>query len=151
MSPLAIFLTQVLSTWFLVGLIWTIQVVHYPLFGAVGADRFAAYEAAHSRLITLVVAPVMFVELAGAVALVMSRPSQTPAWIAWIGLLLVLIIWFSTAFVQVPAHARLAGGFDVQAHAKLVSTNWIRTVAWTVRGGLMASASWLLLNPSRPG
>ncbi len=76
MDPLTIFLTQVFSTWFLVGLIWTIQVVHYPLFGAVGADRFVSYEAAHSRLITLVVAPMMFVELAGSVALVMSRPLE---------------------------------------------------------------------------
>ncbi len=150
MDPLTIFLTQVFSTWFLVGLIWTIQVVHYPLFGAVGADRFVSYEAAHSRLITLVVAPMMFVELAGSVALVMSRPLETPAWIAWIGLFLVVIIWCSTAFVQVPVHARLAAGFDAEAHAQLVSTNWIRTVAWSIRGGLMGWASWLLLSAYRP-
>ena len=31
------------------GLIWFVQVVHYPLFAAVGADQFVAYEVAHQR------------------------------------------------------------------------------------------------------
>ena len=31
----------------LFGLIWIVQVVHYPLFGRVGREGFAAYESAH--------------------------------------------------------------------------------------------------------
>jgi hypothetical protein len=31
-------------------------------------------------------------------------------------------------------HNALANGFDAQAHARLVDTNWIRTLAWTARG-----------------
>jgi hypothetical protein len=33
----------------MVGLIWFVQVVHYPLFASVGADEFVAYENAHTR------------------------------------------------------------------------------------------------------
>ena len=47
--------------------------------------------------------------------------------------LLLLIIWISTAFIQVPCHERLLGGFDQQVHQRLVKSNWIRTVAWSIR------------------
>lgn len=140
--PTLVLLLQLVSTWFLVGLIWTIQVVHYPLFAAVGADRFVAYEASHTRLITLVVGPVMLVEAATAGLLVVMRPAAVPAWIAWTGLALVGVIWLSTAVLQVPDHGRLATGFDASAHSHLVGTNWIRTIAWTARGGLLALPLW---------
>lgn len=140
-----IFLVNLLSTWFLVGLIWTIQVVHYPLFAAVGTDRFVAYEESHARLITYVVGPVMLIEAATTVLLVAARPAAIPAWIAWAGVVLLAVIWLSTALIQVPAHGRLADGFDVAVHSRLVSSNWIRTIAWTARGALLAAACWPLL------
>lgn len=146
--PSLVFLLQIASTWFLVGLIWTIQVVHYPLFAAVGVDRFVAYEASHTRLITLVVGPVMLVEAATAGLLVVMRPDAIPAWIAWVGLVLVGVIWLSTAVLQVPDHERLADGFDAAAHAHLVGTNWIRTIAWTLRGLLLAAALWMIIRPA---
>lgn len=140
-----ILLAQVISTWFLVGLIWTIQIVHYPLFAAVGVDRFVAYEASHTRLITLVVGPVMLVEAATAGLFVAMRPASIPAWIPWTGLGLVILIWISTAILQVPDHAKLANGFDATAHAHLVGTNWLRTIAWTARGVILAVAIWPVL------
>ena len=140
--PSLILLAQVISTWFLVGLIWTIQIVHYPIFAAVGVDRFVAYEASHTRLITWVVGPVMLVEAATAGLFVAMRPASIPAWIPWTGLGLVILIWISTAILQVPDHAKLANGFDATAHAHLVGTNWLRTIAWTARGVILAVAIW---------
>lgn len=140
-----IFILQLASTWFLVGLIWTIQVVHYPLFAGVGEDRFAAYEATHARLITLVVGPMMLVEAATTLLFLTVRPAGVPVWVAWVGLVLLAIIWISTAALQVPAHGRLAEGFDSGVHASLVATNWIRTIAWTARGVLLAWVTWSLL------
>ncbi len=55
---------------FMVGVIWFVQVVHYPLFSRVGDSGFAAYSGAHSRLTGFVVGPPMLVEAATAVALV---------------------------------------------------------------------------------
>ena len=52
------------------------------------------------------------------------------------GISLVAVIWLSTAFIQVPCHNRLVDGFDEEAHSRLVGSNWIRTVAWTIRGVL---------------
>jgi hypothetical protein len=44
------------------------------------------------------------------------------------------VIWASTALWQVPAHRRLEHGFDPRVHGRLVSTNWVRTAAWSARG-----------------
>jgi hypothetical protein len=52
----------------------------------------------------------------------------------WIGLGLILLIWFSTLLLQIPAHQRLLEGFDAITYKRLVSSNWIRTVAWSARG-----------------
>jgi len=129
------------STWFLVGLIWMVQVVHYPLFARVGLAEFVRYETAHASLITLVVGPLMLLELLTALLLLSVWPTSLPPWLGWLGLALIGLIWLTTMFVSVPLHARLAQGFDAQVHALLVATNWIRTLAWTARGLLVG---WVL-------
>lgn len=122
--------TQMLATLPLLGLIWTIQLVHYPLFARIGTAEFVEYQTQHMRRITWVVAPLMLVELATAILLVVLAPLDV---LAIIGLALVILIWTSTACIQVPSHHRLASGFDPKAHAWLMKSNWIRTIAWTAR------------------
>ena len=61
------------------------------------------------------------------------------------GLILVLIIWASTFFVQVPLHEKLAAAFDAKVQQRLVLTNWIRTIAWTLRGALVLWMTWLAI------
>lgn len=129
-------IAQVAVTLVLVGLILTVQLVHYPLFARVGAPGFAAYEAEHSARITALVLPLMFSELALASWMAFTTPPGLPRWSAWVGLGLVASIWLSTFCLQVPQHAILGRGWDARAHAALVATNWIRTVAWVARGGL---------------
>lgn len=130
-------LVQVASTLPLVGVIWTVQVVHYPLFAGVGPEGWAAYEAAHQSRITPVVGPLMLAELVSAAWLVLDRPPEIPAAAVLAGAALVGLIWASTAFVQVPLHGALGSAFDADAHRRLVATNWVRTAAWTARGGLV--------------
>jgi hypothetical protein len=128
---------QLATTLPLVGLLWMVQLVAYPLFARAGASSFAAYHAAHSSWITLVVGPLMLGELASAALWVAVRPPEVSPILAWVGLALVLIAWGVTAFVSVPQHAILARGFDAEAHATLVATNWIRTAAWSARGVML--------------
>lgn len=133
-----VFLLHLLATLTMFGAIWIVQVVHYPLFSGVGAGGWAAYEAAHQSRITLVVGPAMLVELVTAVWLVLDRPAVFPAWAVVGGLVLVGVLWASTALVQVPLHTALSrGGFDAEVHARLVATNWVRTAAWSLRAGLV--------------
>ena len=79
-------LSQFAVTCFLTGLIWTIQVVHYPLMAKVGASNFTEYERLHANWITPLVGPAMLAELAAAFALVALRPRAVPAWAAWTAL-----------------------------------------------------------------
>lgn len=131
-------LVNLLATAFMTGLIWFVQIVHYPLFAKVGRDGFAAYESSHARLTTLVVGPVMLLEALTALLLVLAPPPGAPRWLLWAGLALVGAIWLATALCSVPRHATLRLGFDERAHAALVSTNWLRTVGWSARSAIMA-------------
>jgi hypothetical protein len=133
----SILLLHVASTGMMIGVIWFVQIVHYPMFSLVGRAGFAAYEAAHSRLTTVVVAPPMLVELATGAYLALRAPPGMPPAALWAGLALIAVIWLSTWLLQVPKHRALEAGFDPAAHRALVGTNWIRTVAWTARGILL--------------
>ena len=142
-GPLLVLFAHAASTLALVGLIWTIQVVHYPTFRFVDPARFIEFEAFHQRGISIVVVPLMLVELATAAALLWFRPAGLPLWMAAAGAGLVLFIWGVTFAVQVPLHNQLAQRFDSAAIEQLVRSNWIRTIAWTLRGGLVLWALWL--------
>jgi hypothetical protein len=135
-----LFFLHCASTWFLTGLIWVVQSVHYPLFGHVGAEAYAAYQAAHVRRITWLVGPAMLVEAATAVAMLSGVPGLSRGEAALNAALLVGI-WFSTMTLQVPVHERLAAGFDSDAHRRLVSTNWLRTAFWSTRAMLLLFAA----------
>jgi hypothetical protein len=130
-------LAHLAATLYMVGVIWFVQVVHYPLFSRVGPEKFSLYSKAHSRLTTYVVGPPMLAEAATALLLVFRRPEGVPLAAALTGLALVVVVWLSTALLQVPCHTTLRSGFDRRAWSGLVLSNWVRTVAWSARGGLV--------------
>ena len=121
------------STAAMAGLIWFVQVVHYPLFPAVGVQGFAAYEAQHTRRTSWVVGPPMAVEGVTALWIAGALRSELGIWLPLAGLVLLGVIHSSTLFLQVPRHGALSKGFDPDVAGTLVSTNWIRTVGWTAR------------------
>jgi hypothetical protein len=136
------------ATLFMVGVIWFVQIVHYPLFGNVGREGFAAYSQAHSRLTGLVVGPPMLLEAATAVALVVRTPQGVPFALPFVGLLLLVVVWLSTALLQSPQHGILGAGFVAASHRYLVASNWLRTVLWTARGVLVLLMIAALLPPA---
>lgn len=115
------------------GLIVFVQIVHYPLMGEVDQASFVGYQRAHMVRTGWVVIPPMMAELGTAVWLALLPPVITPRPIALMGLALLAVVWVSTALLQAPAHGRLVEGFDSDVHARLVRTNWIRTMAWLAR------------------
>ena len=132
-------LTHAGTTLFMTGLIWTIQVVHYPLFAHVGVEGYERYQQLHVQRITWVVMPIMLAELACAGLLLRSDINTHP--LLWLASALLALIWASTGFLQVPAHEALASGWNAEAHARLVVSNWVRTLAWSARSVI---ALWLL-------
>ena len=137
------------SALYLCGLIWFVQLVHYPLMARVGSDAYPAYARQHQRLTTLVVAPAMLIEAITAILLFVAPESSSTRPLATTGLALVACIWASTIWLQVPCHERLGRGYDSGAVRRLVRTNWIRTVAWSARGGI-AMAMLVAYSPATP-
>ena len=126
---------------YLTGLIWTVQLVHYPGFAYVAPEKFAAFHQHHTRNMSWVVLAPMVLELGLAGWLVWQGRSTLGA-AAWVSLGLVVLIWAATFFISVPFHNRLAAdGYNYITIDGLVRTNWIRTLAWTARSGLLG---WLL-------
>lgn len=138
--PLVI--AHVAATLFMVGLIWTIHVVHYPLFAEVGASNYVEYQAAHVDRIGLVLAFPWLLEgltLLGVLVLAVERRDlRVPALVGALAMAVVLVI---SGVWSAPAHGELADGFDAAVHDRLMTANLVRTLAWTVCG---ASAVWVM-------
>lgn len=129
----AILLIHAAATLAMTGLIWFVQLVHYPLFVAVDRLRFPSFALEHRRRTSVVVVPLMLVEAATAALLLVVSLSRADRRLALLGGFLLVLIWLSTALLQVPLHHRLAAGFDAPTVRRLVHTNWLRTIAWTLR------------------
>lgn len=119
------------ATLFMTGLIWFVQVVHYPLLRRIPPTEVAAYAREHARRTGWVVGPVMLAELGLAIALAARGGPLALTSLAVLGM-----IWSSTASIQVPLHRRLALAPDPAAVERLIRSNWFRTAAWTLRAPL---------------
>ena len=138
-----IMVLHVAATLFMGGIIWFIQIVHYPLFDRVGGETFARYAADNLRITSYVVVLPMLVEASTAVLLLLFPPDDLHPSLLWLGFGLVILVWLSTIFVQLPLHRRLTMGFERRTYRVLLGSNWIRTSAWSLRGVLVIT---MLLN-----
>lgn len=142
LGPLLLLITQLSATAFMAGVIWYVQLVHYPLMAGWPHQAFPQWEAAHREQTGLVVVPAMLLEGLTVGLLLLRRPAGVPAWLSWVGGAVLLVIWGSTFAVQVPLHDRLSSGWDAAVHSQLVQTNWLRTWLWSARVGVAAAMLW---------
>ena len=136
-----VFFVYVASTWSMFGIIWFAQIVHYPLFRKVGNDSFTEYQNANLFRTVFVVIPLQMTELFTALLLVWKIPLGILPIQVWTNLILISMTWISTLTLQVPSHRKLALRFESKTQNLLVSSNWIRTVLWSIRGGIVF---WML-------
>lgn len=141
-SVKAVFVAHALTTLYMVGVIWMVQLVHYPLMDLVGA-RYVEYQRLHMDRMGLVVVLPMCVEALSAALLL--RETTLPLRERIVAVVLLAVVWGVTFFVSVPMHAHLAQGFDAESHATLVRSNWARTLAWSARGALVGTWLWRAL------
>lgn len=129
------------------GLIWTIQLVVYPLLAEIDAVSFPAYHFDYCRRITWVVGPLMVAELVSAAALVALSWRTRFRLLSLLGLSLVGALWLITGLVQLPQHELLSSGKEENTIAALVAGNWVRTALWTIR----IPIACVLLRSAQPG
>ncbi len=131
-----ILITHAMATFVMVGVIWLVQLVHYPLMSFVDESRFSDFEQLHRAKIFWIVAPAMLVEGITGLWLAISLPrGGRRVWIR-LGLFLIAVIWLSTVFIQIPLHEALQTKFLQSDLDRLVATNWLRTIVWSLRGAV---------------
>lgn len=125
-----------LVTWMLIGIVWFVQVVHFPLYSYI-KKGFHEYERSYLKRTGWLVGPLMLIEAISAIFL-LSFASYTPIiQLAAVNLILLVLIWIMTFLFHMSEQGSLAIRFSKNMHEKLVSTNWGRTALWTLRGILI--------------
>jgi len=115
----------------MVGVIWVIQLVHYPSFNYIEKQRYSNFQSFHMMRISYVVIPVMLIELLTLVLLIYSM-DQINIELVLSGIIL-LLIWVITAIFFSGAHQKLILGYDKSVVGNLIKMNWSRTLLWTFR------------------
>jgi hypothetical protein len=135
---------NLVATCVMVGVIWFVQLVHYPLLALIGVDRAPAIAVEHQRRTAWVVGLPMATEGVTTLVLLFSQPDGVATWLAWLGAALLAVAFASTVFLSVPLHERMANSPDPTVGQRLVVTNWPRTIAWSARavvaGAMLAQA-----------
>lgn len=133
MEPLVV---NAFATCVMVGVIWFVQVVHYPLLATIGQDRASEIAQEHQRRTGWVVGLPMAIEGVTTLWLLVQRPQHVNVLLPWLAAILLAVALASTLFLSVPLHEKMANSPTADIGARLVRTNWPRTVAWTLRGVL---------------
>ena len=126
----SLLLLHVLSAVFLCGLIWVIQLVHYPSYHYVEEAKFIDFEKFHMRRISYLVMPAMLIELSTAIYFCTQFVDN---WMWWLNLISILTIWLSTVFLSVPCHKILSQRKDTKVINFLILSNWPRTLLWSTK------------------
>jgi hypothetical protein len=103
----------------------------------VGTQGFQQYESQHTSRTASIVIPIMLIELITGILLLTTIDQQKRTWPFLTSLGLLGVIWLSTFVIQVPLHNTLTQAFHPDVHQQLVHSNWIRTIAWTLRSMLL--------------
>lgn len=125
------------STLMMTGVIWYVQVVHYPFLALIRPEEGERAARFHKQRTSWVVMPLMLVELTSGILLLGSTWMLQYGKYLWGNLLLLFMVWGITFFRFVPLHKRLENRYDRGTVKALVSGNWIRTILWSVRSLLL--------------
>ncbi len=140
--PELLLMAQAIASGAMCGVIWFVQVVHYPLFARADGPASADYAHENQSRTGRVVIPFMLVEGLAAALIAWRPPTGVPRTVAIAGVAMVAALWLSTALVQMPLHARLGReGHAPAVVARLVRSNWLRTALWSARAAISV---WML-------
>jgi hypothetical protein len=112
------------------GIIDSFAIYHSWLF--VGEDEFAAvHQAAGQRIILFFVLPMVVLTIVTAL-MFWFRVNIIPRNLLWSAFTCQVVSWISSVLIQIPIQMRLDRGKDEELLNKLITTDWIRTIAWVI-------------------
>ena len=117
-------------TLYMTGMIWSMQILEYPLFALVGPKEFPAYHRRHNRGLPSVVILPSLIALVSAVVLIFTRPAHLPLWASIVITVLDLIVLVVTMAREAPLHAQLnREGYQAPLIRQLVLGNALLLLA----------------------
>ena len=126
-----VLLGHLIFTSIMTGVIWVIQIVHYPSFHFIDKELYTAFQKFHMNKISIIVIPIMLAELVTGMMLFLDKSSKSPFLI--ISFVILVLIWLITGVFFTKAHNELIAGYQELVVNQLVAMNWIRTLLWTLR------------------
>ena len=113
--------------------LWLVQLVIYPSFLRVEPSELIAWHKAYTFRVSFVILPLMLGQLVITILSVWEDPSI----LEWVAFTFVLVCWILTFFVSVPLHRKIEqNDITRETRQKLITTNWPRTILWSVIFGL---------------
>ena len=122
---------HLLSTSIMVGVIWVIQLLHYPSFHFIQKSNYSKFQQFHMDRISLIVIPAMVIEFITGIMMLQFGFSSNILFIS--SLFILLIIWGITFVFFTKMHQGLMIGYDEVIVNRLISINWSRTLLWSLR------------------
>jgi hypothetical protein len=120
-------------TAFMTGVIWFVQLVHYPSFRFIDRFQFESGMKYHQRFTTFIVGPAILSEGSTGAVLLFNPSALLNPFFLWVNAAGLIAIWSCTYFLSVPKHERLLLGYDGRTIQSLTLTNWPRTLIWSGR------------------
>lgn len=124
------------------GNMMSLQFQHFSLYPLLASSNFAKYISGNNKAAVLPAIIPGLISLLVSAVLLFIKPETAPSWFVYFNFALNIIVLASTIIWQ----GRIQGGFaqtgfDAAKIQKLMITNWIRTIAYSVQG---ISGLWLL-------
>lgn len=122
------------------GNMMSLQLQHYGIYPFVGKENFKSYISANNKAALIPAILPAMVMLILSVILIFIRPVFMTTWEAIVSLALNIIAFISTFKWQRKLQSDMANtGYDEGKIKLLLSTNWIRTIAFILLGILTIS------------
>ena len=142
-SDYYLFVIHLVSTSFMVGVIWIVQLVHYPTFLFIDEQKSYDFQKFHMSRISYIVMPAMTTELFSGIYIYIYSNMAIDSNLFLLALTILIINWIITALVFVKMHNKLLINYKIEIISLLVKWNWLRTLLWSVRLILLLRMAYL--------
>ena len=142
-SDYYLFMIHLVSTSFMVGVIWIVQLVHYPTFLFIDEQKSYDFQKFHMSRISYIVMPAMTTELFSGIYIFIYSNMAIDSNLFLLALTILIINWIITALVFVKMHNKLLINYKIEIISLLVKWNWLRTLLWSVRLILLLRMAYL--------
>lgn len=126
-------LLNLISTLLIAGVLWFIQLVHFPLINEMPAKNMVNNGYYHMQKILGIINLLFIIDFITIVFLLLLVNSDLSATLMLINILIFLFTVILTRITFLPIHQNLSKNPNSFLISKLINLNWIRTLVWSLK------------------